>query len=361
LPLCALFFLFISSLACEANADRDRSLELLDMWTSIRWGDENLAWIVHYPEALIEPWISAEAERRGFRPDQTEAYRKAFMDELRIDSTTPILFSVQVLGPRPLDLSPLADNIALVDGEGKRVRPMVIEKKLDGPLHGLVQGFVFFPKQSADDFRIAVKGLVPERETVFAFDGASRGVGAIATTTGGRGTTVSEPPVEEVIVKIPTTSKPAQPKVEPTSPPEEAVPESEVFEPTQPVAPPPEEPRIDQVQTAQREQPQAVSAALRLSPRQVLDIYLKSWIAGDTERMYELLSTESRDKISRDLFNREIMNGGFRNLLKSGYKVNWLSEDSAKVTVARKLLLMRFLESKRIDFVEEDGSAHVSW
>jgi hypothetical protein len=352
LPLCVLFFLFISSLTCEANADRDRSLEILNRWTSMRWGDENLAWIVHYPEALIEPWISAEAERRRFRPDQTEAYRKAFMDELRIDSTTPILFSVQVLGPRPLDLSPLADNIALVDGSGKRVRPMVIEKKLDGPLQGLVQGFVFFPKQSADDFRIAVKGLVPERETVFAFDGASRGVGAIATTTSGRGTTISEPPIEEVIVKIPTTTKPAPPKAEPASPPEEA----EVFEPTQPVEPPPAEPQIEQVQTAQ--QP---PAGPRLSPKQVLDIYLKSWIAGDTERMYELLSTESQDKISRELFNREIMNGGFRNLLKTGYKVNWLSEDSAKVTVARKLLLMRFLESKRINFAEEDGSARVSW
>jgi hypothetical protein len=284
------------------------------------------------------------------------------MDELRTDSATPILFSVQVLGPRPLDLSPLADNIALVDSSGKRVRPMVIEKKLDGPLQGLVQGFVFFPKQIADDFQIVVKGLVPEQETVFAFDGAPRGEDAITTTTVARGTTVSEPPVEEVIVKIPTTAKPSRPRAEPAPPPEEAVPE-EVFEPTQPVVPPQAEPQpqIEPVLPVQEEWSQPPSASPRLSPRQALDVYLKSWIAGDTEQMYELLSTESREMISRELFNREIMRGGFRNLLKSGYTVNWLSEDSAKVTVARKFLLMRFLDSKRINFVEEDDSARVSW
>ena len=357
LPLCVLFFLFFIGLPCHANADRDRSLEILNRWTSIRWGEENLAWVVYYPEALIEPWINAEAERRRFRPDQTEAYRKAFMDELRIDSTTPILLSVQVLGATPLDLSPLADNIALIDEAGRRVGPMVIEKRLDGPLQGLVQGFVFFPKQNSENFYIVIKGLVPERETVFTFDGAVQGAGTIATTTGERETTISEPPIEEVIVKIPTTEKPRPPQPEPVSPPEDA--EPEIFEPTQPVVPQ-EQPPL-QEPPIQQELPQPVIRGPILSPRQVLDIYLKAWIAGDMDRMYELLSTESQERISRELFDREVSSGGFRNLLKSGYKVTWLNESSAKVTVARKLLLMRSLESKQIDFVEEDGSARVSW
>lgn len=362
MPLCALFFLFAPGGTCHANADRDRSLEILNRWTSIRWGEENLAWVVYYPEALIEPWINAEAERRRFRPDQTEAYRKAFMDELRIDSTTPVLLSVQALGAAPLDLSPLADNIALVDATGKRVGPMVIEKRLDGPLQGLVQGFVFFPKQSSENFYIVIKGLVPERETAFTFDGAVQSASSIATTAGAMETTISEPPIEEVIVKIPTTPKTPSPPTPPVSSPEDAEPQTEVFKPTQPVVPQPqiEQPPV-QEPPVQQELPQPAARGPMLSPKQALDIYLKSWIAGDTDQMYELLSTESREKISRELFDREVSSNRFRNLLKSGYKVNWLNEGSAKVTVARKLLLMRSLESKQIDFVMEDGSARVSW
>ncbi len=360
LPLCVLFFLFSTGCPCYANADRDQSLEILNRWTSIRWGEENLAWVVYYPEALIEPWINAEAERRRFRPDQTEAYRKAFMDELRIDSTTPILLSVQVLGTTPLDLSPLADNVALVNESGERIRPMVIEKRLEGPLQGLVQGFIFFPKQSSENFHIVIKGLIPERETAFTFGGAEQNAETIATTTDMRETMIDEPLIEEVIVKIPTTEKPRPPQPESVPSPEEVEPQTETFEPTQPVVPPQEQPPVPEP-PVQQELPQPAVRGPILSPRQVLDIYLKSWIAGDTDRMYELLSTESQQKISRELFDREILSGGFRNLLKSGYKVNWLNESSAKITVARKLLLMRSLESKQIDFVEEDGSARVSW
>lgn len=361
--LCALFLLFPVPPA-SSNDDRDASLEILNRWTSIRWGEDNLAWVVYYPEELVDPWVRAEAEKRRLRSDQADAFKKAFVDELKIGAATPILLSVHVFGPTPLDLSPLANNIALVDSSGKRYSPIVIEKKLDSPLSGLVQGFVYFPKIDDPNFSVLVKGLIPDRETHFTFSGSGIAPGSIATTTGGAN--LSVPPVEqteEVIVRIPTTPPEGKKTPEPPQDPNIST-EAEVFQPTMP---PIEEPELPQdfpahIQDEQLPQePMLPQTGPRLAPKQVLDIYLKAWVSGDTERMYSLLSTESQGRISRELFEREVTTGGFRNLLKSGYKVTWTGEETAKVTVARRILLVRTLESKNINFVEEDGSARVSW
>lgn len=360
--------LYPTSASC-ANAARDRSLEILNRWTSIRWGEENLAWVVYYPESLIDPWVSAEAERRRFRADQTAAYRAAFVDELRIDSTTPILLSVQVLGSKPVNLSPLADHIWLVDASGRKIRPMVIEKNLDGPLQGFAQGLIFFPKQASENFQIVVSGLVPERDTIFTFDGAASGETTILTAAGEPSRTISAPPEEEeVVVKIPTTSKP---KPEPPKEPEkelEVGQEGETFQPTKPYVPEPEQPQQPQ-QPDYAEMPPLPRETFeeprretlpRMAPKQALEMYLRAWVSGNTERMYQMLSEESKSKISEELFSREVAGSSFRNLLKAGYKVTWTDEMTAKVTVSRKFLLMRSLESTTIRFVTEDGTARVS-
>ena len=348
----------------EALADnREDALRILDDWTSLRWGDDNMAWVVHYPEELVTPWIAAEAERRRLRPDQAEAYRKAFTDELRIGDATAIMLSIQAFGPEPIKLAPIAENVALVDATGNRIKPMVFEKALEGPLMGLVQGFIYFPKQNDKNFRIAVKGLKVEGETLFAFDVPETG-GYISTTAAAKSPEAATPQGKEVIVRIPST-KPEKPPETPKEPePEFSLAEAEVFQPTHPAdaqlglgdevgeeafsLPPVQEPQYP------------TSPTVKLAPKQVLDIYLRAWIAGDTDRMYSLLSTESQDRISKDLFDREVLTGGFRAALKSGYKVTW-SEESAKVTVARKILLVRTLESKQIKFVLEDGTYRVSW
>lgn len=360
-----LFALFLSVFSCSpafANDDRDASLEILNRWTSVRWGEDNLAWVVYYPEELVEPWVRSEAEKRRLRPDQAEAFKKAFTDELKIGAAIPILLSVHVFGPAPLELSPLSKNIAIVDSSGKRYGPIVIEKKLDSPLVGLSQGFVYFPKIDDENFSVVVKGLVPERETLFTFSASGAGGASIATTTGAANR--SSPPVEqtdEVVVRIPTTPSQKPPKADTgqTGDPDIST-EGEVFQPTLPPLepnPPQELPEEPSEPVAPRVQP----PRQRLAPKQVLDIYLKAWVSGDTERMYSLLSSDSKEKISRELFDREVQSGGFRNLLKAGYKVTWSGENTAKVTVARKLLMIRTLESKNINFVEEDGSARVSW
>jgi len=353
---------FCLSISCCVfpAADRETAFDILNAWTCVRWGEDNIAWVVHYPEELVEPWIRSEAEKQKMRPEQMEELRKSFSDELRIGSATAVLLSVYGYGGSPINLSPVGQNIVLINSSGKRVSPIVFEKKLDSPISGLVQGFVFFPLQTDKNFSITMKGLVPERETNFAFSGTSYAENSVVIATASE-TTASHSPdnqsQREVVVRIPTRrTEPSEAPLTPTQPVPTAMDMSdfgdlgEVFPATEPIIPPtvlepPVEPRNE---------------IPKLAPRQVLDIYLRAWVDGDAERMYSLLSTESQGRISRELFAREVTSGGFRNALRSGYKINWVG-DSARVTVAKKVLFVRTLETKQINFITEDGSARVSW
>jgi len=363
--VCARALLLPQAAYCaQASPERDTALRILDERTSFRWGEDNLAWVVHYPEALIDPWVASESARKKYNPEQTANFRKAFMNELKSDAATAIMLSVHSFGANPVKLSPVAKNVALIDASGKRVAPMVFEKKLENPTSGLLQGFVFFPKQSADDFRIAVNGLVPGRETVFSFGGSGGGAAAIVSSPSISSAPKKqradiEPPREEVVVKIPEVkppTPPAPPKTSEDAKKNEPVfsPDAEIFKPTRPV--------IETAETFPREAlPQTKPSAPRLLPSQVLDVFLKAWMAGDADKMYGMLTTRSQANISKELFEKDTLSaGGFRQGLREGYKVSW-DGLSAKVTVPQKLLLVRTLTSRRITFEEEDGSYRIAW
>ncbi|MDR1137556.1 MAG: hypothetical protein LBK91_04460 [Synergistaceae bacterium] len=343
--------------------DRDTAYNILDSWTCVRWGEDNIAWVVHYPEELVDPWVRSEAERQRMKPDQAEELRKSFSDELRIGSATAVLLSVYGYGASPVNLSPMSENIVLMDSSGNRINPIVFEKKLDSPISGLVQGFVFFPPQTDKNFKIVVNGLVRDRETNFIFPASAGSGGAIATlpdpaAAAGSGNKRTE---KEVVVKIPTRKNPTT--IKQPSPPSPEPPEidepgfeetGETFPPVEPMTPEPAPPAPPEPE------PETPQETPKLAPRQVLEIYLKAWADGDADKMYSLLSEESQGKISKELFNRQIMSDNFRSALRSGYKVNW-SGDSARVTVARKILFVRTLETKQVNFVMENDSARISW
>lgn len=99
---------------------------------------------------------------------------------------------------------------------------------------------------------------------------------------------------------------------------------------------------------------------LELREKEVLELFLKAWIGGNVNEMYSLLSAESRKRVSKERFEREVMSGGFRQALARGYRVSWNGK-CAQVSVARKMILFRAVDTKRIDFVEEDGAVRVSW
>ncbi|MDR0654071.1 MAG: hypothetical protein LBG12_12310 [Synergistaceae bacterium] len=367
--------LFLFLVACSAAlgsvsfaADRDDALSILDSWTCVRWGEDNIAWVVHYPEELVEPWVRSEAARQNMRPEQVEELRKSFSGELRIGSATAILLSVYGYGAAQTNLAPLSKNIVLIDSSGKRIAPIVFEKKLDSPISGMTQGLVFFPLQRDKNFRIAVTGLIPDRETNFTFQGASLPRGEIETVAVSQAVPARERPLpdEEVVVKIPTRKnapvKPAVPEKPRTVPPElpEFETDAEVFAPSEPAALP--EPKVEPPEVIPHEpEPPVVDVVTApQTPKGTLDDYLKAWAEGDTDTMYSLLSSDSRGRISKELFAREVMSGSFRNALRSGYKVNWVG-NSANVTVAKRVLFVRTLETKKLDFVAENNVWLVAW
>jgi hypothetical protein len=359
------------SLSCSVTFANDRSVAraLLDQRTAFRWGDDNLAWVVHYPDAFVDLWVKSEAEKQRMKPDQEEAYRKSFTEELRTGAATTILLSIHAFGQSPFNITPLSKNIALVDSSGRRVNPIAFEKKLDGPLNGLMQGLVFFPRQKDDNFSIIIKGLIREGESIFSFTGSTSAVNITTASPAGNLTPPQplDPKVKETVVKIPVT-KPSPPKPpQPPEPPkqsqeEESSASGEIFPPTTP-----QPPRPPAIQTPdgsglpeETPEPKRAPKTGGLSQKQALDMYLRAWIDGDVDKMYSLLSDESKSKVSKELFARDTMSDSFRKGLRAGYKTDW-SGDSARVIVSKKILFMRTLESKQINFVEEDGSARVSW
>lgn len=345
--------------------DGGLAFEILDSRTSSRWGEDVLAWIVHYPERLVNPWVEAESARRKMTVEQAAQYRKAFMDELKIGSATAVLFSIHAFGARPLTLAPISKNVTLVDSSGKRLPPIAYEKKLDEPLSGFAQGFVFFPKQASENFRIAVKGLRPQKETLFTFAEPAREVPIATTSTESAAEKKPKkaPDSQDVVVKIPKTSPPAPPPIVSQGPgAEEPIfsLDAELYPPSVAAAPLPEawDPAPPKPPGIEEKTPR--NAPL-IPAKQVLDIFLRAWIEGDTDRMYEQLTTDSRARISKELFAKDVLSSGaFRKGLRDGYKVSW-EGGGAKVTVSRRVLLMRSLLSKRINFVTENEAARVAW
>ena len=197
--------------------------DILDKWTVFRWGTDNLAWLVHYPAELVEPYVQLETARRKLKPQQVEEYRKAFIGELRIGSATAFMLSVHVFGSEPIKLSPISETVLLVDPSGKGIKPISYEKKLDAPMIGLVQGFIFFKKQESQSLKVLIRGLIPGVTTPFVFQrtgGApvSAVLGEIPIKTGipiqteTKKNKPSSNKKQEVLIKIPVITEPAKPQ-----------------------------------------------------------------------------------------------------------------------------------------------------
>ena len=182
--ICLTVFFLNVFFGISSAADGETAFDILNAWTSVRWGEDNIAWLIHYPEELVEPWVRSEAERQRMRQEQIEEFRESFTEELRIGSATAFLLSVHAYGASPVNLAPMGENIVLINSSGRRIRPIVFERRLDDPIFGLVQGFIFFPLQEDKNFSVAIRGLVSNRETNFAFSGAPRGETPFVIATG---------------------------------------------------------------------------------------------------------------------------------------------------------------------------------
>ena len=61
------------AIAPASADDRGDALAMLDRRTALRWGDDNLAWVVHYPGAFVDLWVKSEAARQRMTTQQEEA------------------------------------------------------------------------------------------------------------------------------------------------------------------------------------------------------------------------------------------------------------------------------------------------
>ncbi len=144
---------FSSAFAAEFNPF-DETTRILERSTSAHWGQDCFV-----SEELIAPWVEAEALRSGMSDAERENFRKDFVSQLRLNNSETFLVSVYSFGSRPANFSPVRDNISLLAASGERIKPTQYDNALDYPSGGVVQGLVFFPKQTNKDYVIAIRGM----------------------------------------------------------------------------------------------------------------------------------------------------------------------------------------------------------
>ncbi|MBQ3585181.1 MAG: hypothetical protein II964_00575, partial [Synergistaceae bacterium] len=158
---------FTQSNAAELTA-HDQTIRILERWTSAHWGQDCFVWVVHYPEELADPWTESEALRAGMTDAEKKRFHDNFVSELNLNTSETFLVSVYSFGPRPVNLNPVRDNVSLLSSTGERIKPTRYDSALDNPSAGVVQGLVFFPKQSNKDYVIGLKGM-GRTERIFSF------------------------------------------------------------------------------------------------------------------------------------------------------------------------------------------------
>lgn len=356
----------------------EEATRILERNTSFHWGKDCLVWVVYYPESLVEPWVDADAQSRGYTASQREEYLRSFKEQLRIGSAEPFLVTVYHFGAGPLSLSPFSDYLSLTTDGSNRVPPLSYEKKMDQPISGVVQGLVFFPKQQGE-FSLVFKGLGVYPEQMFAFDRpAQTEVVVKAPEVVSR--VVEIPPVETETALSSKGGKVSSPKKQP----EPKAPEPEPLPPPVDTEPPawlgpgpvltPPEPVVEELplegvsgdiarqleEILKDDGPEPEKDSLLLSKETVIEEFLALWAKGDTEAMFEMIAPSARAE-GLESFSSRANKSPLRWTLSDGYKVRWLDDGKARVSVAQKLVLIRVLQSEVLSVVREEGRSFVVW
>ncbi|MCL2008959.1 MAG: hypothetical protein FWG71_00245 [Synergistaceae bacterium] len=339
-----------------ANSFED-TIRILEDRTAFHWGRDCFVWVVHYSEHLVDPWVESEAGRVGMTAPERAAYKESFISDLSIGQAEPVLVTVHAFGVRPLDFSPFSEKISLVTRSGERVKPERYDRILDQPLSGVVQGLVFFPKQSDADFAIAIRGLGVYDERIFSFAGdAFSGSEAL----------VPEPEEEAEIVVVELPPAPARSSTTASRPQTRSAPQP-------PPPPPPPPPPLEPVRTpepaeesVEPEEPE-ISASepedvAYSSREQVLRTFLTLWIKFDPEEMYSMLSDSSRKQFSLRTFEAELRRSqDFRSALRDGYTIDWTDTERGRVVAVKRILIIRTLLSRTFGVIREDSDWKIVW
>ncbi len=344
----------------------EKTIQILERWTSAHWGQDCFVWVVHYPEEIAGTWAEAEAIRSGMSEVEQERFRENFVSELKLDTSETFLVSVYSFGARPVNLYPVKDNVSLLAASGERIKPTKYDSALDNPSAGIVQGLVFFPKQSNKDYVIGLRGM-GRGERIFSFAPPE-----------------TPPPAEPkkpdvVVVNVPKR----QPKKPVPIPVKKPTPPSPPPIPPRPIKPIFKQESSDMAdfvksvkergnETSRDSSPKLAQSAPQRqansdnaysSRETVLRRFLNLWAEGSYGEMYDMLSDGSRKVISRENFTKEAGKASdIRNGIKGGdYRIDWVGEERAKVITTRKTLVFRSVSSRTLGVTREGSSWRVVW
>ena len=366
-------FFYTCAFAADSNPFEE-TVRILERWTAAHWGQDCYVWIVHYPEELTDSWVESEAVRSGMSEAERESFRKNFISELKLDEAETFLVSVYSFGVRPVNISPVSENLALISASGEKITPVKYDSALDYPAGGVVQGLVFFPKQNSKDYAISLKGM-SANERIFSF----APVETQALVEKSNKDKEEKNKKDVVIVNLPKrqTKKKAEPEPEITPPPPPAI-------PARPIKPLFAENNEDNnmedfVNSIKNKSPASKDLTPKTASAQnsrltnidnsyssretVLRKFLSLWIDLNSIEMYEMLSEQSKRNISRENFAKAISKASdFRaNLKKGNYRIDWVGDERAKIIVTQRALFIKSLISKTLGVTREGSSWKIVW
>ena len=343
----------------------DKTIRLLERWTSSHWGQDCFVWVVHYPEEIADVWAESEALRSGMNDTERERFRRNFVSELELDKSETFLVSVYSFGARPVSLSPVKDNVSLFTASGERVKPVRYDGSLDNPSGGVVQGLVFFPKQTNKDYVIGLRGM-DRTERVFSFappEAPATPVPAPAKKD------------EVVVVNLPKRQPKKAPIVQPKK---QEVPPPPPMIPQKPI------PQIFQddskdiaefVKSIHERDNKAAPAPAPIASQRpanidssyvsresVLRKFLSLWAENRADEMYSMLSDASKRNISLENFMKAVRkDSALREGLKGDYRIDWIGEERAKVITTRKTLVFKSVTTRTLGVTREGSSWRIVW
>ncbi|MCS7234003.1 MAG: hypothetical protein NZ900_07880 [Synergistetes bacterium] len=354
-----------SGLVSDIISLKKSFVDLMNRWVSFRWGLNCVIYVLYYDPSILEPWVELNAKLNGWNEIEKEEFRKGIESALKVGKNTAFLLTIENLGKEPVTISPLSERVFLEDSNGRKYRVSSYEAHLDFPITGKVQGLIFFPLIPKDVNKIILRisGL-PDGEVLLAWNLESQLHKAVegkkelsweqvlASKESDPKSKVETQKVEVKVVKpegqVKSNIKPAPsepPKVKtPPSPPKQG--EGKKSE---------EKPKLDtssEVKTdlggAQLEEIK-VEKVEETDPLEILKMYLEAWKLKDYEKMYSLLSSESRNKFSLSQF-KDLVEEKMPNWLRSGdYKVlqSKKKEREASISLVSTLKLgfIRILET----------------
>ncbi len=383
-----IYVLCLHSLPLQAKDAKMELVDKLESNTAFHWGTDCLVWIVHYPEDIVDPWVSIEASRQGLGKEEREAYRQAFVKDLKMKECEPFLMTIYNFGTKPMDLKPLSKHLFMLLN-GKKISLSAYDSKFDEPISGILQGLIFFPKVDSKDFTITLTGISP-REMFFSFDSSKLQNEDIKVTRSTEKTGSQSKPVakvqpkqysgsDEIVVKLPSSEEKSEQKKEDSS-----MQQNEPIEPSDnsldaesksnasegfALSPAPDPllkaQEIKHVESETdlklKEMLQDAERETSLSKEDVVTLFVESWVNGDLDTMYSLLDSTTKERYSIEDFREIAMESNIRWAFKDGYNITWIDETKAKVSGIQKLLLVKVERSKVVRLVQERRRWHVVW